>query len=103
MNRQSFDYPVNEYDFGRSVRFEAVFTVNDNPSDPTAVALLIAKPDGTTQIETYAGGGVSRSSTGTYYRDVLLNQHGIWYYRFNGTGTVVTGDERAVYCKRTEF
>lgn len=57
-------------------------------ADPTTVTLVVTDPSGTRTTYTYAGSGVSKNSTGVYYRDIPLVLPGEWSIRWTGTGTV---------------
>jgi len=94
--------PVNEYPYNQTVRLSALFTVDEIPTDPSQVILFIQRPDDTESTYYYSSGSVSRLSTGSYYYDLLPNDTGIWYYRWEGEG-VVAADEHQFIVKRSEF
>jgi len=93
--------PVNKYDLGDSVRLQSVFTVDGEARNPTDVTLQIKNPAGTVAL--YNTGDLQNPSTGTYYRDVTLDDTGVWDYRFYGTGTVIAADEGKLVVRRSEF
>ena len=55
-------------------------------TDPTTVTLTIKTPGGVSTAYTYAGGGVTKDSTGVFYRDVVFSEAGTWYAEWAGTG-----------------
>lgn len=62
-------------------------------ADPTTVTLLVQEPDGTQTPYTYGGGGVSKHSTGVFYRDLPLTAAGTWRLRWAGTGAAAAAEE----------
>jgi hypothetical protein len=94
--------PSNEYDKDQVVRLRAIFKIDGNLADPTDVALFIQNPHKFESGYYYSSGTVSRISTGTYYRDLTLNDSGIWYYKFVGTG-VDASEERSMLVRRSVF
>ena len=97
--------PYNQYQIGDTVRMKAEFTQDEVPSDPDTISLQIRNPDGTVFLYTHGGGEVQRdaTTTGTYYRDVYLDDTGKWMYRFQGSGTVTAADEHYLLVERTNF
>lgn len=84
--------PLNTYDVGDLIRLGSVFKVGSTPTDPSSVLLFVRKPDGSQLQYTYPA-SLSRSATGTYYKDLFVDDEGIWAYRFVATGTVYTAEE----------
>jgi len=64
-----------------------VFSVNGTPTDPTTVTLIVTDPDGQANTYTYAGGTVTKDSTGTYHKDVSCasTTPGLWTAVWVGT------------------
>jgi len=91
----------NKYDVGDLVRFQSIFTVDDVPTNPTAVFLFVKHPNGITS--SYTTSDLTNSETGTFYLDQLLNNSGRWDYRFASSGTVVSSDEYFLLVERSEF
>lgn len=90
---------ANVYDEGDLARISAAFTVAGTATDPTTVTLKVRDPSGNTDTYTYALGLVTKSSTGNYYKDITLDEVGRWYYRWAGTGTVVSQEEGYLFVK----
>lgn len=91
---------MNTYDIGDQVRLTSNLTnLSGTLTDPTTVTLRVRKPDGVATDYTYAGGAVTKSSTGVYYRDVDIDQAGEWNYRWSGTGTLVVAEEGQFYVR----
>lgn len=82
------------YDKGDLVRLSVAF-VNSagTATDPTTVTLKVKTPAGAISTYTYALSQVTKSATGSYYKDVSLNVSGRWWYRWEGTGAVETAEE----------
>jgi hypothetical protein len=63
------------------------FKVGTTPTDPSTVSLAVTDPLGATTTYTYAGGTVSKTTTGIYTKDVACSSAGEWSYKWTGTGT----------------
>ena len=94
---------VNTYDKGDTIRLRATFVVSGVNTDPTTVTLKVKSSSGNITTYTYAGGAIIKSATGIYYKDVSITDDGIWYYRFEGTGTVATAGESQFRVRESEF
>jgi hypothetical protein len=82
------------YDVGDLVRLTVTYTNSAGSAvDPSTVTLAVKSSAGTTAY-TYAAGSITKSSTGVYYKDVMLTVAGQWDYTWTSTGTpqqVATG------------
>ena len=94
---------ANNYVKNQTVRITGTFTVSGVNTDPTTVTLKIQTPAGVESTYTYALAQVTKSATGIYYKDVSLNEVGMWYYRWEGTGTVAAADETYLNVLQSEF
>jgi hypothetical protein len=72
---------------GDTPRLSNSFYVDGVATDPTTITLAVTDPSGTTDTYTYAGGTVSKSATGVYYKDTAVDEDGVWEYVWTGTGT----------------
>ena len=104
------------YDVGDSIRLgnqagdnedgttRAAFTdINGTIADPTTVSLEVRRPDTTEAVYGYpsgADGPMTREGTGRFYRDIDLDQAGLWHWTLSGTGTVETAESGALYVRR---
>ena len=93
----------NTYDKEDLIRLTGNFAISSVLTDPLAVTLQIIAPDRAAGTYTYAGGQVTKSATGIYYRDISLDQVGRWDYRFEGTGTVQAAADGMFLVRRTDF
>ena len=85
---------ANTYDKGDLVRITGAFTVAGTATDPTTVTLKILRPAGTSALTyTYAAAEITKDSVGNYHKDITIDTEGEWYYRWIGTGTVVSESE----------
>ena len=82
---------------GDALKLQATFTVSDVATDPTTITLEVQDPSGNTDSYTYAGGGVTKTSTGIYYRIVTFDEAGTWIYQWTATGAVVTVEGDKIY------
>jgi hypothetical protein len=63
------------------------FTVAGVATDPSTVSLIVTDPTGSSTTYTFAGGTVTKVSTGKYSKDVACATAGTWAYEWVGTGT----------------
>jgi hypothetical protein len=72
-------------------------TLAGTATNPTAVTLVILKPDGTKLHYGWpapgADGTLVNESAGRFYADVVLDQSGTWRFRLAGTGAVTAASE----------
>jgi len=94
---------TNTYDTGDVVRFSAEFTSDGVLTDPTEVTLKIKQPNGTISTYTYGAAEITRVSTGNYYKDVEMTQTGQLWYRFSGTGALISAEESYLIIRPSEF
>jgi len=92
---------ANTYDVGTGVRLRGDFTVTGTYADPDIIELYIQKPNGDQETHTLAGGGVSKETTGKYFRDIFVDSSGQWWYEFFGSGTVNADRETYFYARRS--
>ena len=81
----------NTYDVGDVVRVSAAFTnASDVAADPTTVKLYYRDPsDGTiTELEYGQDAEIVKESTGNYYADLEPDAAGVWFYKWEGSGSV---------------
>jgi len=85
------------YTVGTTIRVTGTFrNAAEALADPSTITFKYRKPGGgAITTVTYAGGGVTRSSTGVYYVDLSPtdDEHGIWTFRWSSTGTPATATE----------
>jgi len=92
---------ANTYDVGTGVRLKGWFTVTGTYSDPDVIEMYLRKPDGSVNTYTFAGGGVSKETTGKYFVDVFVDSSGQWWYEFFGSGTVNADRESYFEARRS--
>lgn len=62
------------------------FKVDGTLTDPTTVTLTVTTPAGVATPYTWAGGTVTRTSTGIFTKDIACSEAGTWLYLWVGTG-----------------
>ena len=88
---------MNQYVLLQSVNLRATFKVNNVLTDPTAVTFKMKDPADV--LTTYIYGTnveLVKDSVGKYHVMVSLNKYGIWWYRYEGTGTAPGATEANV-------
>jgi hypothetical protein len=85
---------------GNLVRVQVTFTdITGVVTDPTVVTAKIENPSKVITTYVYlATADIVRVSTGVYYIEVDLNQGGIWFYRFEGTGALKAASQDSLKC-----
>ena len=80
---------ANTYDVGDVVVWSVVFTDSGgNDVDPTTVTFKYQDPS-----ENETSVTPTKDSTGHYHHNVTIDESGIWYGRFEGTGTNIAASE----------
>lgn len=91
---------INEYDIGAGVVMEANFTKDGEARNPTVVTLTVKPPDkDAAEIDV----DVTNPSTGKFKGEIEVTDHGDYYYRFQGTGSVVAAKEGRFRVKKSKF
>ena len=93
---------ANIYDIGDLVRFTGTFTVSGIATDPTTVTLKVKDPSGNIATYTYALSEVTKSATGIYYKDVTIDEAGMWIVEWLGTGAVVSSVEEYILVRKSQ-
>ncbi len=74
---------------GDNVRLTNSFYVGTTLTDPTTITLVVTDPSGNTEgTYTYAGATITKTSTGIYYKDLAVDEDGVWEFKWTATGTV---------------
>ena len=94
---------TNTYDINDVVRVTSTFTVSSVNTDPSDVHLKIKTPGGITSLYVYSLAEITKSATGIYYKDIAVDDDGMYYYRFEGTGTVRAASEHSFKIRSSEF
>lgn len=95
---------MTSYDVGDIARVTCTFTNESGVNtDPTTVTLEVKTPTGVITSYTWAGGTVTRSAAGVFYKDISITMSGEWFYRFEGTGAVESASEANFYVLDSEF
>ena len=87
---------IKLYDRSQIVRIDGAFTyINGTAADPSAIMLTVLSPSGVTSSYTYGSSPdtIDKASVGNYYADVLADESGDWYYKWEGTGLNSAVDE----------
>ena len=94
---------ANTYDIGALIRVSGTFQVGGVDTDPTAVTVKHRKPDGTLVTKVFVTDAeVVKDATGQYHMDIDIDAAGQWWYRFEGTGTAQTAEEKNFFIDTTE-
>lgn len=82
----------DEYDVGDVAQLTGTFRdVANALVDPTTTACVVKKPDGTSVSLT-----TTRASLGVYTAALTIDQTGVYWYRFTGTGAVAASGEKSL-------
>lgn len=93
------------YDEGDGIRITVSFTdaTNGSSVDPTTVKFYYKKPNGQEEIDIYPLNGVIKESTGNYYKDIVVDQGGVHYFRWAGEGSFPSAYEGHFVVKDSQF
>ncbi len=83
----------NTYDAGDPVRIRGVFTVEDEPTDPTTVRVLMLAPGETESAEIDAPASPETGTWETTYQLAEDAKPGLYRYRMEGTGAAAQAEE----------
>lgn len=89
---------IKSYALGNLIRVSAAFSVGGVDTDPATIVLEVKSPAGT--ITTPAP---IRDAAGKYHADINANEHGTWWYRWEGTGAAQATAERRFTIEHSEF
>lgn len=87
------------YITGTTVKVSCTFKVATVLTDPTTVTLKVRDPSANTDTYTYAGGTVTKNSTGDYSKNVAVDEAGTWHYQWIGTGAAAGLDEGTFFVR----
>lgn len=74
----------------QTVRLKCTVTVDDVPTDPTSPTAKVRPPSGG-----LITGTAQKDSIGLYHYDVVADETGTWYFRFEGGGDAAGAGEGA--------
>ena len=95
---------AGSYDKGDSVRCQGTFTLSGVDVDPTTVTVKLQDPSGNEEVFVYGTDPeIVRAAAGVYTIDVTLDEHGIWFYRWEATGNLIAAHEGNFYVADSEF
>ena len=79
---------INVYDIGDTARVTGLFyNASSVLTDPGTLTFSFKDPSGNVTTYTYGTDAeVVKSATGTFYVDVVFDERGMWYYRWEATG-----------------
>lgn len=94
---------MNSYYFGQAVTLAVTFAdaSTELPGDPTTVTLRVEDP---IDVETtYTGVALSHPATGVYQKVITVELAGIWRYRWEAAGAIVTSVEQCFEVRPSSF
>jgi hypothetical protein len=93
---------TNAYDVGDLVRITGTFrNLEGDLESPSDVVAKVLDPLGVQA--TFGGGDVIEEGEGVFYMDLEADLTGLWTYRFEGAGTLISTDEASFYVERSAF
>lgn len=88
-----------DYELNDTADLRCTFKVSGAVTDPTTISLTVRAPSGTSTTYTYAAATVTRTSEGVYHRNTTLDERGVWFWRWAGTGTCQAAAEGTLTVK----
>lgn len=92
---------MDTYDINDQVILRSEFHDTENGdalTDPTSVQILIVKPDKSQVTATWAG-TIVRESVGKFKHTITVDQQGIWYVTWTGTGALPGAEPFSFYVR----
>ncbi len=79
-----------DYVVGQRPRFSAQFRLGPALTDPASVKFIYKKPSGSSPVVLTYGVDLElvKEASGKYYVDLLLDEAGLWKWRYESTGVV---------------
>lgn len=96
---------IHSYDIGGAIRCTVTFaTTAGVPTDPTTVTFIYRDPSGNETTWVFGvDPEVIKDDTGDYHADVPLDESGLWYYRWEGSGVLIAAAEHGFYGIKSEI
>lgn len=88
---------------GDTAVFVCKFDVQGTFTDPTDITFEIRDPEGTVETFRFAEATVTRTATGRYEREYLLEKEGSYRWRWQGTGNCAAADEGHIAVRSSPF
>ncbi len=89
---------MNAYAKDNQVRISVEFTLSGVDTDPSTVKCFYKNPSGIITTLTYGvDGTLIKDAPGKYHVDILASVAGGWFYRFEGSGTLIAASEDQFY------
>lgn len=86
---------INVYDVGDTARVTGLFYDSaDALADPGTLTFTFLDPSGNATTYTYGTDAeLVKSTTGTFYVDLVFDERGMWHYRWEASGARVGAQE----------
>jgi hypothetical protein len=85
---------MNVYSKDSLVRVNVTFALSGTNTDPSVVKAYYKSPTGVVTTLVYGvDNALVKDAVGQYHVDILAQIVGNWFYRFEGTGTLVAANE----------
>ncbi len=89
---------MNAYIKDNLIRLTVEFTLSGVDTDPTTVKCFYRNPSGVITTLTYGvDGSLIKDTTGKYHVDLFASVAGGWFYRFEGSGSLIAANEGQFY------
>lgn len=85
--------PGNSYHIGQAVEVTGLFKVGTTPTNPSTITLKVKTPAGLVEERVFPHPSITNPTTGSFVGLVVPDASGVWYYRWEGTGSCQAADE----------
>ena len=95
----------NTYNMGNNIRCSVSFrNLAGALANPTVVTFRYQDPSGNETILTLPpDAAIVNDGTGQYHSDITIDEEGLWYYRWEGTGALIAAAEFYFQIRDSEF
>ena len=95
---------ANTYAKDNQIRVSVEFLVNSVDTDPSTVKAFYKDPNNAVTTLTYGvDGALVKDATGKYHVDIYANLVGFYWYRFEGSGSVISASESVFYISQSQI
>lgn len=95
---------ANTYAKDNQIRISIEFLVNGVDTDPSTIKCFYKDPNNVVTTLVYGvDGALVKDGVGKYHVDIYASLVGFWYYRFEGSGSLISANESTFYISQSQI